>query len=127
MTFKGLSIFSFGGHFVQWSGTILAILIEGCPRNISVKLFINRATGLGGDGFFLALVPLCSAERNHFSNFGRGSPKEHFCEIILKSGHWPSRRCFSTFSSGGHFVQWSVTILAILIEGHLRNLSVKLF
>ena len=28
----------------------------------------------------------------HFSNFGRGSPKEEFCEIILKSVHW-SRRC----------------------------------
>ena len=32
-------------------------------------------------------------ELNHFSNFGRRSPKEHFCEIILKSGHWPKRRC----------------------------------
>ena len=32
-------------------------------------------------------------EWNRFSNFGRGSPMEHFCEIILKSGHWPRRRC----------------------------------
>ena len=32
------SIFSSGGHFVQWSGAILAILVEGQPRNISVKL-----------------------------------------------------------------------------------------
>ena len=32
-------------------------------------------------------------EQNNFINFGRGSPKEHFCEIILKSGHWPKRRC----------------------------------
>ena len=32
-------------------------------------------------------------EQNRFSNFGRGSPKEHFCEIILQSGHWPRRRC----------------------------------
>ena len=22
-----------------------------------------------------------------------GYPKKHFCEIILKSGHWPRRRC----------------------------------
>ena len=29
----------------------------------------------------------CLAERNHFSNFVRGLPKEDFCEIILKSGH----------------------------------------
>ena len=36
-------------------------------------------------------------EWNHFSNFGRGSAKEHFCEIILKSGHLPRRRCCLTF------------------------------
>ena len=29
---------------------------------------------------------------NNFSYFCRGSPKEHFCEIILKSGHWSRRR-----------------------------------
>ena len=38
MTFKGFSIFSSGGHFVQRSRTILAILVEGHLRNISVKL-----------------------------------------------------------------------------------------
>ena len=82
MSFKGFSVFSFGGHFgsVKW---------------------------------------------NHFSNFGKGSPKEHFCEIILKLGHWPRRRCclnvFSIFSSISHFVQWSGTILAILIEGHPKK------
>ena len=43
------SIFSSGGHFVQQSGTILAILVEGRSRNISVKLFHNRFTGLGGE------------------------------------------------------------------------------
>ena len=36
---KGFSIFSFDGHFVQRSGTILANLVEGHPRNNSVKLF----------------------------------------------------------------------------------------
>ena len=39
MSFKGFSIFSFDGHFVQCSGTILANLVEGHPTNISVKLF----------------------------------------------------------------------------------------
>ena len=38
MSFYVFSIFSSGGHFVLWSGVILAILIEGQPRNISVKL-----------------------------------------------------------------------------------------
>ena len=41
------------------------------------------------------------------------------------------RRCrlkvFSIFSSGGHFVQPSTTILAYLVEGHPRNISTKLF
>ena len=50
MSFKGLSILSFIGHFVQWRETILAILVKGHPSNISVKLFLNnRVIALGGD------------------------------------------------------------------------------
>ena len=37
-SFTGFSIFRSDGHFVQRSGTILATLVEGYPRNISVKL-----------------------------------------------------------------------------------------
>ena len=48
MLFKGFSVFSSGGYFVQWRGTILAILVQGHPRNISVK-FLNLAIGLGGE------------------------------------------------------------------------------
>ena len=33
-------------HFVHPSKTILAILVEGHPKNISVKLFKNRLIGL---------------------------------------------------------------------------------
>ena len=54
-----LSIFSSGGHFVQLSGTILAILVTRHKRNISVKIFGNRVTGLTGDTinrFFLLLA-----------------------------------------------------------------------
>ena len=36
-------------------------------------------------------------------------------------------KTFSTLSSGGHLVQRSRTILAILVKGHLRNISVKVF
>ena len=32
---------------------------------------------------------------------------------------------FSIFSSGGHFVHRSGTVLAILVEGHLSNISMK--
>ena len=38
---KKFSIFSSGGHFVQPSTTILAYLVEGPPRNISMNLFEN--------------------------------------------------------------------------------------
>ena len=66
-------------------------------------------------------------ELNHFSNFGRGSPKELFCEIILSLGEDVIYSFFSIFSSGNHFVKWSGTFLAILVEGHTRKISVKLF
>ena len=39
MSFKSVSIFSSGGQFVQRSRTILAILVEGHPRNISENYF----------------------------------------------------------------------------------------
>ena len=40
MVFKSfLSMFSSGNQFVQRSGTIYAILIEGFMRNISIKSF----------------------------------------------------------------------------------------
>ena len=70
-------------------------------------------------------------DQNHFSNFGKGSSKEHSCEIILKSANWPRRICglngFSIFRFDGHFVQRSGIILAILVESYPRNISVKLF
>ena len=80
---------------------------------------------------FFALTAILFSGANHFSNLSRESSKEHFCEIIFKSAHWPGRRCrlkgFSIFSFDGHFVQRSGTILAILVEGHPRIISVKLF
>ena len=72
------------------------------------------------------------AEVKHFNNFGRGSPKVHFYEIILKSSHCPRKRCrlkvvVFIFSFGGHSFQCSRTILAVLVEGPPSNISVKLF
>ena len=56
---------------------------------------------------------------------------KHSCETILKSAHWLRKKCcfkgFSIFSSDGHFVQRSGIIYAILVEGHPRNIFVKLF
>ena len=33
MSFKSFSVFSYGSHVVQWGGTILAMLVDGHPRN----------------------------------------------------------------------------------------------
>ena len=38
-SFKGFSILSSGGHLVQRRGKVWAILLEGYPRKIPVKLF----------------------------------------------------------------------------------------
>ena len=74
--------------------------------------------------------PFCSVEWNHLCNFGRGYYEEQFCEIISYLDQW-FRRClikvFLIWSSGGPFVQGSIAICAILVEGIKRNNSVKLF
>ena len=60
----------------------------------------------------------------------------HLGNIPMKyESHWPKGSGgvsfygnyprFSIFSSGGHFVYQSETVLAILVEGHLSNLSMK--
>ena len=53
-------------------------------------------------------------EQNDLGDFGRGSSREHFCEIILKSDDWPMRTCclkfFSIFSFDSHLVQRRGTI-----------------
>ena len=79
--------------------------------------------------FFLALVAILFSEQNHFSNFNTGSPKKHFYELFRNRANVLEDVVskFSIFSFGSHFVQWSKTILIIMVEGHPRNISVKLF
>ena len=48
-SFKDFSIFSSDGHLVQWSGTVLTILVKGHPRNLPVKLFQNPSNRFGGE------------------------------------------------------------------------------
>ena len=101
MSFNFFSFFRSGGHFhVQGSKTILAILVEGHPSNFSVNLFFETKPLVWEEMSFKVVVfflyfmlwwRICSAEWNNFNNFGRGSPKEHFCEIILKSFLWSRR------------------------------------
>ena len=76
------------------------------------------------------MVAILISRVSCLSNFIRGQYEEHFWrnyfefalvvqEMLLKD--------ISIFSSGGHFVQQSITVCAILVEGIMRNISVKLF
>ena len=63
-------------------------------------------------------------------NFGRGYQEEQFCEIILEFGSVVEKMSFKRFliwSSGDPPVQWSRTIYAILNEGIMGNIHVKLY
>ena len=37
--------------------------------------------------------PFCSAEQNHFCNFGKRCYEEQFCEIILNLDLWLRKKC----------------------------------
>ena len=49
MLFEYFPIFSSGGHFVQLSETICAVLEGGIRGNICVKLFYGQTSGSGRD------------------------------------------------------------------------------
>ena len=68
------------------------------------------------------MVAICSAEPNGLCYFGRGHYEEHFCEIILNFGQW-LRRCHLSI----YFVQLSGRVCAILVEGFMGDIHVKLF
>ena len=103
-------------HFCE----IILNLDKWFRRRVLLKIFLS-----------VALAAFCSAEWNHLRNFGREYQEEQFCEIILNLDQWFWRRCclkiFLIWSSGGPIVQQSRTICAILVEGIMRNNSVKLF
>ena len=65
--------------------------------------------------------PLCSVDRTNLCNFNRRHHEKQFFEIILNLDQWFKRKCrlkvFLIWSSGSPFVQRSVTICAILVEG----------
>ena len=75
--------------------------------------------------------PLCSADRNHFCYLGRSYYEEQFCEIIMNLDQWFRRKCclevFLIWKSVSPFVQRSVTICVIMVEGIMRNNSMKSF
>ena len=77
------------------------------------------------------LQPLCSVDWNLLCNIGRRHPEEQPCEMSLNLDQWFRRKCclkvFLIWSSSSPFIQRSLTICAILVEGIKRNNSVKLF
>ena len=94
MLFKGLSIFGSGGQFVHWDRKIFSNFGRGSPKEhlseIILKLVHWSRRRCCLRVFFFSIFSsggqFCSAKRNDFKNCGRGSPKEHFYEIIFKSG-----------------------------------------
>ena len=75
MLIKGFSCFSSGSHFrgsskEHFNETILK-LGHWPTSKYHLKVFLS-----------LALVANLCSRVDHFSIFGRGSPKKHFCEII---------------------------------------------
>ena len=75
--------------------------------------------------------PFYSVVWNHLCNIGTRHHKDQPCEIILNLDQWFRRKCplkaFLIWSSGSPFVQQSVTICAVLVEGIKRNNFLKLF
>ena len=75
-----------------------------------VKLFSNRASGFWQEDFWSLLYshigkmspapwqPCFVTDQNYLKEFGRGSPKEHLCQIISKSGQWFLTRRFLKFA-----------------------------
>ena len=73
-SFKGFSIFSSGGHLVQRSRTIRAILVDSHLKNIPVKLFQNLTTDLAEEVvknlfLFIALAAILFNEAESFEQF----------------------------------------------------------
>ena len=75
--------------------------------------------------------PLCTVDWNHLCNFGRRHHEEQSCDVIQNLDQWFRRKgCLKVFliwSSDSPFVQRSLTICAIFVEGIQWNNSVNLF
>ena len=101
-----------------------------CDIILNLDQWSRRRSCLKDISYLELWQPFCSAERNHLCNFSRSHHEEQFCEIILNLDQWFKRcllKIFLIWSSGDPFVQQSRTTCAILVEGIMRNNSVKLF
>ena len=79
-------------------GTFLLNYIEIGPVVSDKKIFKSFLYRLYRENKPRPLAAMFLINPNVLNNFGRGSPKEHFCEIILKSVQWFRTRRFLNFS-----------------------------
>ena len=109
------------GHHGEHSCEVIWNLDQWFRRRCRLKIFLIWNSG---GPFVMWNGTICA-------NFGRGYQEEQFYEIILNLDQWFRRTCilklFLIWSSGSPYVQQSGTICAILVEGMMRNNSVKLF
>ena len=112
------------------------ILVDSHLRNIPVKLFQNLSTDLAEEVvkslfLFIALAAILFNIAVFFEQFWKrvtqGTFLYYYFKIHLLVQEKKSFKGFSIFSSDGHFVQRSRTILAILVKGLQGNICVKLF
>ena len=73
---------------------------------------------------FLVLMAVLFSGVDPQWQFGRGSSKKHFCEILLNR---PIGLGVDVVHLFYFLLWWSKTILAKLVEGLPRNILVKLF
>ena len=87
---------------IQWSGSILAVLVQSYEEKHFCKIILKLSYRLqrrcSKFFLFLDLVAILFSRVEQFcSNFGTGPWDEYFCDIISKSSHWLERRCFFFF------------------------------
>ena len=90
--------------------TAWTILVEGHQRNIPAKLYRNLSISFWQEDFLSFLYryigkirpapwqPCFSTNQDYLNNLGRGSPRKHFCQVIMKSVQWfLTRKIFKVF------------------------------
>ena len=100
------------------------IFEKGHPRNIHAKLFQNLTSGFEEEDFLRisscpysarsphSPEPCLQMDQNFANSFWKGSPKEHSCEIILKSDQrFLRRRFFKNYLKNSISLPWQPEFL----------------